>query len=265
MLHVFSYIFEVSIPARRATAAYGWIAWALKGPYSWWARWGCIATGIWQECWPRHIKFRKHSDTLHGSPASGRSDFRGVRGLCVKLPKSILKPEFNSAKPSGSLRCTIIFNYSQWARTAQGFLACSMLRCLALPSPRTSLYLGTTTCNPHLLVGCMVPWQVERGSLRSQEGILEWFCSLKWLLIETALLQCSRHVAAEHNSQRNWKTACETFQETLSNECLHELSVLKVAMAMPNAAHAWNSPCNLPTREVQSHIFSKTPKCCVLL
>ena len=31
-------------------------------------------------------------------------------------------------------------------------------------------------------------------------------------------------------------------------------------MAMPNAAHAWNSPCNLPTREVQSHIFFEDSK-----
>ena len=76
-------------------------------------------------------------------------------------------------------KCTLTFSYFRWARTAQGFLACSMLRCLPLLPPPTSLHLGTTTCNPHLLVGCMVPWQeVERlGSFRrSQEGIPEWFC-----------------------------------------------------------------------------------------
>lgn len=35
---------------------------------------------------------------------------------------------------------------------------------------------------------------------------------------------------------------------------------LKVTMAMPNAAHAWNSPCNLPTREILSHISFEDSK-----
>lgn len=38
LVYAACFLFEVSIPARRATAAYGWIAWALKGPCSWWAR-----------------------------------------------------------------------------------------------------------------------------------------------------------------------------------------------------------------------------------
>lgn len=111
-------------------------------------------------------------------------------------------------------KCTLTFSYSQWARTAQGFLACSMLRCLPLLPPPTSLHLGTTTCNPHLLVGCMVPWQ--EVETRRHPWVISLgsalHCSLKWLLIETALLQ---NVACtwlqSKNSQRNWKTACEIF------------------------------------------------------
>ena len=93
-------------------------------------------------------------------------------------PNSIL-PSHQQVFRVACGKCTLTFGYSRWARTAQGFLACSMLRCLPLLPPPTSLHLGTTTCNPHLLVGCMVPWQeVERlGSFRrSQEGIPEWFC-----------------------------------------------------------------------------------------
>ena len=103
------------------------------------------------------------------------------------------------------------------------------------------------------------PWVILLGSVLH--------CSLKWLLIETALLQ---NVACtwlqSKNSQRNWKTACEMFKKTCSNECLHELCILKVTMAMPNAAHAWNSPCNLPTREVLSHIsFEDSKELCVVV